>query len=136
MDRNKAGYGSIDEYIATFPGDVQKKLQEMRTTIKKAAPEATEKISYQMPTFYLHGNLVHFAAFKNHIGFYPVPSGIEAFREELSAYENSKGGVRFPFSKPLPLDLITRIVRFRVAENLKNAELKARKKKSLDTAAK
>ena len=129
MDKKQTGYESIDEYIADFPEDIQKRLQDMRATIKAAAPEATEKISYQMPTFYLNGNLVHFAAFKNHIGFYPVPSGIEAFKEELSVYENSKGGVRFPLNKPLPLDLVTRIVRFRVAENLKNAELKARKKK-------
>ena len=137
MDKKHTGYESIDEYIADFPEDIQKRLRDMRATIKAAAPEATEKISYQMPTFYLKGNLVHFAAFKNHIGFYPVPSGIEAFKEELSAYENSKGGVRFPLSKPLPLDLITRIVRFRVAENQKTAELKARsKKKPLANAVK
>lgn len=110
---------TIDEYIAAFPSEVQERLQAMRATIHAAAPEATEKISYQMPTFYLHGNLVHFAAFKNHIGFYPVPSGIEAFREELSAYPQGKGSVQFPFDRPLPLDLVSRIVKFRVEENLK-----------------
>jgi uncharacterized protein YdhG (YjbR/CyaY superfamily) len=129
MKTTSATYSSIDEYIATFPEDIQKKLQDIRATIKAAAPEAQEKISYQMPTYFLQGNLVHFAAFKNHIGFFPVPSGIEAFKDELSAYESSKGGVRFPLNQPLPLELITRIVKFRVAENLKHAELKVGKKK-------
>lgn len=135
MQNESASFGSIDEYIATFPEDIQKKLQTVRETIKAEAPEAQEKISYQMPTFYLHGNLVHFAAFKNHIGFFPIPSGIEAFKQELSAYETSKGGIRFPFNQPLPLDLITRMVKFRVAENLKKAELKAQKKKKTQSLA-
>jgi uncharacterized protein YdhG (YjbR/CyaY superfamily)/predicted GIY-YIG superfamily endonuclease len=108
---------SIDDYIAQFPADVQNKLNELRCVINKAAPNAAEKISYGMPTFYLHKNLVHFAAFKKHIGFYPSPSGIEAFKDELSIYKTSKGTVQFPLDKPLPLDLITRIVEFRVAEN-------------------
>jgi uncharacterized protein YdhG (YjbR/CyaY superfamily) len=129
MENNKVGFTSIDEYIATFPEDIQKILEALRATIKTAAPEATEKISYQMPTFYLKGNLVHFAAYKHHIGFYPAPRGIEAFKDELARYESSKGAIRFPIGEPLPLDLISRIVKFRVAENLKNAETKANKKK-------
>jgi uncharacterized protein YdhG (YjbR/CyaY superfamily) len=129
MDDQKPAFTSIDEYIATFPPEVQELLQQMRTTIKAAAPEAVEKISYQMPTFALKGNLVHFAAFKNHIGFYPTPRGIEAFQEELSRYKGAKGSVQFPLNEPLPLDLVTRIVKFRAAENLKNAETKSRKRK-------
>jgi uncharacterized protein YdhG (YjbR/CyaY superfamily) len=129
MKGEKAGFGSIDEYIATFPEETQKILQELRATIKAAAPDAEEKISYQMPAFALKGNLVYFAALKNHIGFYPTSSGITAFKDELSKYESSKGAVRFPLDKPLPLKLIKKIVKFRVAENLKNAELKANKKK-------
>jgi len=129
MESNKAGFTSIDEYIATFPESTQKILGELRATIKEAAPDAVEKISYQMPTFALKGNLVHFAAYKNHIGFYPAPSGIEAFKHELSIYEGAKGSVKFPIDKPLPLELISKIVRFRVAENLKNAEVKSSKRK-------
>jgi len=121
MQSDKAAYKSIDEYIMTFPQEVQKILKELRAVIKAAAPEAEEKISYQMPTFYLKGNLVHFAAYKRHIGFYPAPSGIEAFKEELSDYEGAKGSVRFPIDKPLPLELISKIVKFRVAENTKNS---------------
>lgn len=108
----------VDNYINGFPEDVRKILQQVRETIRKAAPEASETISYAMPTFVLNGNLVHFAAFKNHIGFYPVPSGIEAFKEELSVYKGAKGSVQFPIDKPMPLDLIERIVKFRVQENL------------------
>ena len=129
MKNDEAGFSSIDEYIGTFPADIQVILQELRGTIHAAAPEATEKISYQMPTFYLKGNLVHFAAFKGHIGFYPAPSGIEAFQQELAGYKSSKGAVQFPIGEPLPLELISRIVRFRAEENLKIAEEKARKKK-------
>ncbi len=129
MDSNKAGFTSIDEYIATFPEAVQVMLQALRATIKAVAPDATEKISYQMPTFFLKGNIVHFAAYKNHIGFYPAPRGIEAFKDELSVYEGAKGSVQFPLDEPLPLELISRIVQFRVAENLKKAEKKAAKKK-------
>ena len=129
MKSNSIKYATIDEYIARFPEEIQKKLEEVRATIKAAAPGATEKISYQMPTFYLYGNLVHFAAFKNHIGFYPVPSGIQAFKDELSQFEGSKGAVRFPLDKPLPLDLISRITKYRVGENLKKAEAKSGKKK-------
>ena len=120
---------SIDEYIAGFPDDVQEKLQKIRMTIRKAAPGAEEKISYQMPTFAVNGNLVHFAAFKNHIGFYPTPSGTEAFKEEIARYQGGKGSIRFPLDEPMPLDLITRIVKMRVAENLQKAESKSRRRK-------
>ena len=126
MDKNKAGFTTIDEYIATFPKETQKILAEIRATIKAAAPEAQEKISYRMPTFFLNGNLVHFAAFKNHIGFYPVPTGVTKFKKELSIYEQGKGSVQFPLNQPLPVDLITKIVKFRVKENL--AKAKAKKK--------
>jgi len=129
MQSNPSEITTIDEYIATFPADVQKVLQEVRATIKAAAPGAEEKISYKMPTFTLKGNLVYFAAFKKHIGFYPIPSGIEEFKEELSVYEQGKGSVQFPLDQPMPLDLITRIVKFRVRENLAKAEAKAKKKK-------
>ena len=119
----------MDEYIATFPEETQKILEELRATIKASAPDAEEKISYQMPTFFLKGNLVHFAAWKNHIGFYPTPSGTEAFKQELSIYEGAKGSIKFPIDKPLPLELISKIVKFRVAENLKRAEIKSSKRK-------
>lgn len=115
---------NIDEYIAGFPKDVQKVLKEMRSTINKAAPEAEEKISYAIPTFALKGNLVHFAAYKNHIGFYPAPRGIAAFKNELSKYEGGKGTVQFPLDKPLPISLITKIVKFRVKDNLERAKTK------------
>ena len=131
MENKKVGFVSIDEYIATFPEATQKILKKIRATIKAAAPEAEEKISYQMPTFTLKGNLVHFAAFKNHIGFYPTPTGIEKFKKELSVYERAKGSVQFPLDKPIPYDLISKIVKFRVKENLGNAEAKAKKKKTL-----
>ena len=130
MRGQTARFHSIDEYIATFSEDVQAILQDLRATIRAAAPDAEERISYQMPAFALNGVLVYFAALKNHIGFYPTSSGIEAFRQELSAYEGSKGAVRFPIGEPLPKDLITRIVRYRVAENLKSAAAKANKKKA------
>jgi uncharacterized protein YdhG (YjbR/CyaY superfamily) len=120
---------NIDQYIQQFPGDIQEKLETLRNTIRDAAPGAKEKISYQMPTFDWHGNLVHFAAHKGHIGFYPTPSGIEAFQSELSRYESSKGAVRFPLDEPLPLDLISRIVAYRVVENRQKAEAKRKKKK-------
>jgi uncharacterized protein YdhG (YjbR/CyaY superfamily) len=129
MQERKAGFRSIDEYIATFPEEKRRLLRIMRATIRAAAPEAGEKISYQIPTFTLHGNLVHFAAFKDHIGFYPTPSGTQAFKRELSVYASGKGSIRFPNDKPLPLKLITRIVKLRVAENLKKAASKSRRKK-------
>jgi uncharacterized protein YdhG (YjbR/CyaY superfamily) len=111
-------YSTMDEYIAAFPKDVQDILEKLRLTIKKAAPDAEEAISYQMPAFKLHGNLVYFAAFKNHIGFFPTSSGIKAFREELASFETAKGTVRFPINRPLPLSLIRKIVKYRVKENL------------------
>lgn len=128
MEENKITVETIDEYISQFAPELQDKLKMIRTVIKEAAPEAEEKISYQMPTFALHGNLVHFAAFKKHIGFYPAPRGIEAFREELSVYKGAKGSVQFPLDQPLPFELISRIVQFRVAENIKKAEAKLKKK--------
>ena len=124
MENKKVNFGSIDEYIATFPVETQKILKKIRATIKTAAPDAEEKISYQMPTFDLKGNLVHFAAFKNHIGFYPTPSGIEKFKKELAVYEGAKGSVQFPLDKPIPYDLISKIVMFRVKENLAKAKKK------------
>jgi uncharacterized protein YdhG (YjbR/CyaY superfamily) len=129
MESNKSSFNSIDEYIANFPVEIHKILKELRAVIKAAAPDAEEKISYQMPTFALKGNLVHFAAYKNHIGFYPAPRGIQAFEKELSVYKGAKGSVQFPIDKPLPLKLISKIVKFRVAENLKNAEIKLSKRK-------
>ena len=115
---------NIDEYISGFPSDVQSILQKIRVTIREAAPDAEEKISYQMPTFYLKGNLVHFAAFQKHIGFYPIPTGIKKFEKELSVYKMGKGSVQFPLDKPIPYDLISRIVKFRVKENMEKAKLK------------
>lgn len=113
------GIKSIDDYIQTFPEKTQKILQELRIVIRTAAPDAKEKISYQMPTFTLKGNLVHFAAYKNHIGFYPTPGAITAFEKELSAYGYSKGAVRFPIDQPIPFELVSRIVKFRVEESTK-----------------
>jgi uncharacterized protein YdhG (YjbR/CyaY superfamily) len=112
------GFKTIDEYIDTFPEDVQTILNELRQTIRDAAPEAEETINYQIPTFTLNGNLVHFAAFPNHIGFYPTPSGMEAFKKELTGYKSAKGSVQFPIHEPLPLPLIRKIVEYRVKENL------------------
>jgi len=110
---------NIDEYIHMFPEDVQDKLRKIRELIKEAAPDAKEAISYGIPTFKLNGNLVHFAAYEKHIGFYPTPSGIEAFRKELSKYNMSKGAVQFPIDDEIPYDLVRRIVLFRVGENRK-----------------
>ena len=118
MASNRQQPGTIDDYIGRFPEDVQEKLQQLRALIARVAPEAQERISYQMPAFHLKGNLVYFAAFPKHIGLYPTSSGIAKFRKELSRYATSKGTVRFPLNEPLPLDLIRRIVEFRVKENL------------------
>jgi uncharacterized protein YdhG (YjbR/CyaY superfamily) len=112
-------FTNIDEHIALFPSDVQEKLQLLRKTILESAPNATEKIAYGIPTFFLKKNLVHFAGYKNHIGFYPGASGIANFQEEISKYKNSKGAVQFPIDKPLPIALIKKIVKFRVMENSK-----------------
>ena len=121
MDGDARMPATIDEYIADFPPDIREKLEAVRAMIRKAAPQATERISYRMPTFWLEGNLVHFAAFRNHIGFYPTPSGIEGFQAELEPYKNAKGSVQFPLDRPLPLELMERIVRYRVEENLAKA---------------
>jgi uncharacterized protein YdhG (YjbR/CyaY superfamily) len=122
MNETRQKSKNIDDYISSFPAETQKILEQVRAEIKKTAPDAKETISYGIPTFTLKGNLVHFAAFRNHIGFYPAPSGITAFREELSSYENAKGSVKFPIDKPMPLDLIRKIVRFRIGENLEKAK--------------
>ncbi|WP_394232059.1 iron chaperone [Niallia oryzisoli] len=120
---------SIDEYILQYPKEIQEILQRLRKVIKESAPTATEKISYRMPTFVLEGNLVHFAAYPNHIGFYPTPSGIDTFKQELSGYKTSKGAIQFPIETPIPYELITQIVKFRVAENKSKAKEKVKKKK-------
>jgi uncharacterized protein YdhG (YjbR/CyaY superfamily) len=127
----KTGPNTIEEYIAGFPQDVQIILEKVRSTIRETAPGAEETIKYQMPTFTLKGNLVYFAAYKNHIGFYPVPTGMEEFREELSGYKTGKGSVQFPLDKPIPYDLIGRITRFRMKENLEKTAAK-RKKRTRD----
>jgi uncharacterized protein YdhG (YjbR/CyaY superfamily) len=120
MERRKAA-SDINEYIARYPDNVQKILQKIRMTIRKAAPGAEEAIKYQIPTFTLNGNLIHFAAYKNHIGFYPAPRGAQAFKSELSRYEGGKGTVRFPLDEPIPVALISRIVKFRVKANRKKS---------------
>ena len=120
----KTAVTNIDEYIAAFPAEIQKLLKQMRATIAKAAPGAEEAIKYAIPTFILNGNLVHFAAFKNHIGFYPAPSGIEAFKKEVAEYEAGKGSLQFPLDRPLPLGLVTKIVKYRVAQNLEKSKSK------------
>ena len=129
MEENKITAKSIDEYISNFPPEIQELLKMLRKVIKDSAPDATETISYQMPTFVLHGNLVHFAAYKNHIGFYPTPNGINAFKQELSGYKTSKGAVQFPIGKSIPYGLISKIVKFRVSENKSKAEGKIKKNK-------
>jgi uncharacterized protein YdhG (YjbR/CyaY superfamily) len=128
MKTREATAKDIDEYIAGFPRDVQEILEKVRTTIRQAAPDAKEAIKYQLPTFTLNGNLVHFGAFKNHIGFYPTPTGTEKFKQELSVYEGAKGSIRFPLDKPIPYDLIRKIVEFRVKESLERAEAKGKRK--------
>ena len=116
---------TVDDYIRSFPEEVQLILEKVRATIRQEAPEATETIKYAMPTYVYNGNLVHFAAYKNHIGFYPAPVGIESFQKELSVYKGGKGSVQFPIDQPMPLDLIARVVAFRY---LQNAEKKVKKK--------
>ena len=118
MRNNLPGPATIDEYIAGFPVEIQQQLQQIREVIKEAAPEASEKISYQMPTFFYNGNLVHFAVQKHHIGFYPAPSGIERFKEELLPYKTSKGAAQFPLDQPIPFELIRKITAYRYHENM------------------
>lgn len=122
---------TINEYIALFPKETQTRLKQLRTTIKKAAPKAEEVISYSMPAFTLKGRLVYFAAYKNHIGFYPMTTAIAAFKKELSVYKGAKGSVQFPLDKPLPLGLITKMIKFRVKENLMKEELKLSQKEKV-----
>ena len=129
MKTNQTAPQSMDDYIAGFPPDVQAILQRIRQTIRRAAPGAEETIKYRMPTFMLNGNLVYFAAFKNHIGFYPVPRGIKQFKQELAPYKQAKGSVQFPLDRPIPYGLISRIVKFRVKENLQRAKARGKKKK-------
>jgi len=117
MKKSKKHFTTIDEYIASFPKEIQEILESIRQTIRYSAPNATETVSYQMPTFRLNGILVHFAAHKNHIGFYPTPSAITEFSKELSNYEFSKWAIKFPLNEPIPLELIKKIVEFRVKEN-------------------
>jgi len=127
MKRRRTAPKDINQFIAAFPPAVRAKLRTIRGAIRKAAPQAKEAIKYQMPTFTQHGNLVHFAAYQHHIGFYPAPRALEQFKEELSAYEGSKGAVRFPLDKPVPVGLIGRIVKFRVQQDRERAA--ARKKR-------
>ncbi|MBK9722996.1 MAG: DUF1801 domain-containing protein [Saprospiraceae bacterium] len=120
----KLNFNTVDEYIACFPEDVQVILNELRQTVKKAAPDAEEVISYQMPAYKFHGALIYYAAYKNHIGLYPTGSGIATFKKELSIYKGAKGSVQFPLNQPIPFSLISKIVKFRVKENLEKAKLK------------
>ena len=129
MDNSRPTPKNIDEYIAGYPADTQQILQKIRAIVHETAPEAQETISYQVPTFTLKGNLVHFAAFKSHISFFPASSGVEKFKNELEGYKTSKGTIQFPLGQPIPYDLIRQIVLFRVQENLARAEAKAKKKK-------
>jgi uncharacterized protein YdhG (YjbR/CyaY superfamily) len=116
--------GTIEEYIAAFPAPTQMVLKQVHSCIKKAAPEAEETIGYGIPTYKLNGNLVHFGGYKQHIGFYPAPAAIKTFEKELSIYKSSKGAVQFPLDKPMPLTLITKIVKFRVKQNLEKQDKK------------
>ncbi len=127
MKSIQKGPQNIDEYVADFPPDIQKILQKIRLTIRRAAPKAEETIKYRMPTFTLNGNLVHFAAFKKHIGFYPTPTGTKEFQKELSVYNGAKGSVQFPLDQPIPFGLISKIVKFRVKENLARAGAKGKR---------
>ena len=130
MKSKKAGFTSVDEYIGTFPIEVRKRLEAVRETVKAVVPDAKEKISYQIGAFELNGkNLLGYAGWKNHISMYPIPSGTQAFNKEVAKYADGKGTIKFPLDKPLPLKLIRQIVKFRVADNLKNAEIKSYKRK-------
>ena len=130
MKSKKTGFTSVDEYIGTFPMEVRKRLEAVRETVKAVVPDAKEKISYQIGAFELNGkNLIGFAGWKNHISMYPIPSGTQAFNKEVSKYADGKGTIKFPLDKPLPLKLIRQIVKFRVADNLKNAEIRSYKRK-------
>jgi uncharacterized protein YdhG (YjbR/CyaY superfamily) len=127
MKNSKITYSTIDEYIRTFQGDIRKILFELKKVIKTAAPESTEGISYRMPSFYFKGPVVYFAAFKNHVGLYATPIANRVFKKELSVYTTGKGSIQFPIDKPLPLKLISRIVKFKVRENIKKDAEKVKK---------
>jgi len=129
MEAKKSEFHNVDEYIALWPPEVQDKLKMMRKVIKEEAPQAEERVSWKMPTYVLHGNLVHFAAQKSHMGFYPGASGIANFTDRFTGYKYSKGAVQFPFNQPIPFDLVREIVRFRIAENTELADQKDKKKK-------
>lgn len=130
MEKTNQSLLGIDEYIASYPPEIQEKLQSLRIVIRETAPMASEKISYGMPTFYLYGNLVHFAMQKAHIGFYPGPSGVSEFADELKGYKTSKGAIQFPINKPIPFDLVKKITVYRVEENIRwEMEKKSAKKK-------
>lgn len=129
MKGKQVGFSTIDEYIASCSKEIQPVMQELRATIRAAAPDAVEKISYQMPAFDQNGILVYFAAFKDHIGFFPTASGVQAFKKELTSYETTKGTIHFPNGTRVPLRLVARIVKYRVTENLKKAGAKASKRK-------
>ena len=133
MKSDTASPKAIDGYISGFPKEVQNILQKIRGIVKDAAPDAEEAIKYQIPTFVLNGNLVHFAAFAKHIGFYPTPSGIEHFKDALSTYSSAKGSVQFPLGSPIPYSLIKKIVKFRVKENRDKIATKPKKKRSAPT---
>ena len=131
MKPTSTKFETVDEYLSAFPKNIRDILKELRQTIKQAAPQAEEVISYNIPAFKLNGMLVYYAAYKEHIGFYPTPSGIEAFKKELSRYEGAKGSVQFPLDKPIPFDLISKIVKFRVKKNLEKTKSKEKKKNSV-----
>lgn len=124
MRNTQSAPQTMDEYIAGYPKKVQQLLQKVRSTISKAAPDAKEAMKYGIPTFTLNGNLVHFGAYKEHIGFYPAPAGIAEFKQELKPYLGGKGTVKFPLDEPIPFGLITKIVKFRVKKNLEKANAK------------
>lgn len=134
MSTGKAEPKDVEDYIAAFPQEIQEILQKIRMTIREAAPEAEETIKYQMPTFVLGSNLAHFAAFKNHIGFYPAPRGIEELEDEVAAYRGAKSSLRFPLDKPIPYDLIGRIVKLRAERSLEKAALKRKSRKKGSTS--
>ncbi len=124
METTSTKFKTVDEYISAFPASTKAILKELRKTIKQAAPQAEELISYNIPAFTLHGRLVYYAAYKKHIGLYPISSAIKAFQKELSDYKTSKGAIQFPLDRPIPFGLITKIVKFRVKENLEKAKTK------------
>ena len=130
MKKNTAVLNEVDRYIENFPAEVQERLEKLRTIIREVAPGAEEGFSYQMPGYKYQGPLVYFAGYKNHIGFYPTPSAIEAFKKELSVYKGAKGSVQFPLDKPLPAELIRKIVKFKMKENDEKAKSNSKNKKN------